>query len=138
MPQSDLVASLSPYLFVGCAGAACWNLTRKQGSARAAYIWMSVPGTLLAVIYTAGYFYYLSAFDGPPLVIFFVVMWMMMYSLLNPGSWIFPIVIVWNVLAGPRPSDAKTWIGCVVLAALWVWGLVFDSVFLPKMANAFS
>jgi hypothetical protein len=124
-------------LFIGCTYLAYRSLTPLIGNSRRAYIWMSLPGTLLVLFETirvAPGLYSLAA-DGLLLPASFILLaWLALYGVLNPGWWVFPIVIVANALANPRPSDRSTWIRCCVLGGLWIWGRVFDNVFLPEIS----
>jgi hypothetical protein len=130
--STDLFSLLSLLLFVGCAYLAYLNLILPdRGSACGAYMWISAPGVLICSFYA---FRYLA--NGGPFPILFIMV-VSVYGVLNPGSWIFPIVLFCNAVARPRPSNEKTWIGCFVLGGLWVWSFVFDNFVLPKMLDAF-
>jgi hypothetical protein len=129
---------LSWLLFIGCTYLAYRSLTQANGgTSRRAYIWMSLPGTLLVlfqIVRVAPELYSL-AMGGLLLPVSFVLLvWLALYGALNPGWWVSPIVIVANALGKPRPSDRNTWIGCCVLGGLWIWGRVFDNVFLPEIS----
>jgi hypothetical protein len=137
--MSDLLSSeLGWLLFVVGACFASWNLT-ERGTSRRAYFWISTPGTVLDLFWIAKHApltYSIPHDDMLAARSVIALLWLAFYGILNPGWWVFPIVTTASVIAKPKASDWYTAIGCCLLAGLWIWGRVFDQVFLPKIYDA--
>jgi len=132
------ISRLSWLLFVIGACFASWNLSRR-GTSRRAYLWISIPGTVLVLFEIVKHAPLIYSFPhGEMLAARSVIalLWFAFCGIANPGWWVFPIVTVASVIASPKPSNWYTAIGCCLLAGLWIWGRVFDEVFLPKIYDA--
>lgn len=134
-------------LFIVAAWFVCWNLITERGTSRRAYLWISIPGTALDLFEIAKYAsfeigkhasltYSIPHDDMLVVSSVLALLWLAFYGILNPGWWIFPIVTIASLIAKPKPSSWSTAVGSCLLAGLWIWGRVFDEVFLPKIYDA--
>ena len=134
----DATNLISWSLFIICAFLSCWNVT-EGGSSRRSYLWISIPGTVLVLFEIVKYAPVVHSVASqkmlwPEAVI--GLLWLALYGVLNPGLWVFPLTTTASLIAKPRACDRYTLIGCCLLAGLWIWGRVFDELFLPKILDA--
>jgi len=135
----EFVPLLSMIAFLGCAALAFHNLfAPDRGGSRAAYVWLSLPGTLIAGLAIGQLLYQAYSIPGAvnnPFVAWFILI----YAILNPGWIIFPTVLVSNaILKSSNPGDGFSLLMCCLLMALWLWGYLIDNVFLPRISDAIA
>jgi hypothetical protein len=109
-----------------------------QWSVRVAYVWLSLPGTLVAAL-TIGQFVY-AACVSPKLTLNpFALSLVAMSAILNPGWIIFPTVLIKNATAeSSSPVDGFFFMMCCLLTALWLWGFWIDNSVMPRIIDAFA
>jgi hypothetical protein len=104
----------------------------------AAYIWLSLPGTLVAALAIGQLLYVAYSIPGAvnnP----FAAWFMLLYATCNPGWIIFPTVIVGNAVSkSSNPGDGFSLLMCCLLAALWLWGYLIDNIFGPRIMDALA
>jgi hypothetical protein len=132
-----LLPDLSVLTFLGCAGMAAFYLFLRD-RARIAYIWLSLPGTLLAAI-AIGQFVYV-AYSMPNVIanpiVFLIIL---IYATFNPGWIIFPTVLVRNATSKSSiPLSGFSLLMCCLLMVLWVWGFWIDNSVWPRMMDALA
>jgi hypothetical protein len=135
----DFLPFLSVLTFLGCTVMAARNLfAQDRGGARAAYIWLSLPGTLVAALAIGQLLYVAYSIPGAvssPFAAWFILI----YATYNPGWIIFPTVLVGNAVSkSSNPGDGFSLLMCCLLAALWLWGLWIDNNLLPRIMDALA
>jgi hypothetical protein len=135
----DFLPFLSVLTFLGCTVMAARNLfAPDRGGTRAAYIWLSLPGTLVAALAIGQLLYVAYSIPGAvssPFAAWFILI----YATYNPGWIIFPTVLVGNALSkSSNPGDGFSLLMCCLLAALWLWGLWIDNNLLPRIMDALA
>ena len=130
----EILPQCSLLLFLVCAAVSFYILiTLDSGAARAAYIWMSVPGAAIAAIHI-GFLINRGYSDPTSLANSLFVWFLLIYASLNPGWIIFPVVLIRNVFAkSSEPVNNFTWLICCLFSALWVWGFWIDTFVIPKI-----
>ena len=132
-----LLPDLSVLTFLGCVGmAALYLFVLDRG--RIAYIWLSLPGTLLAAI-AIGRFVYV-AYSKPNVIANpIVLLIMLIYATFNPGWIIFPTVLVRSATSKSSiPLNGFSLLICCLLMVLWLWGFWIDNSVWPRVADALA
>jgi hypothetical protein len=130
----DFLPLISLLLFLVGAVLSFHNLSaRDRGTARAAYIWMSIPGTVTVALHIGHLIYaehyYPGYVDNP-----FFLVFILLYVTFNPGWAVFPAVLVCAGFSrSSSPADKSALLLCCLLAALWIWGFLIDIYLLPNI-----
>ncbi|WP_157113444.1 hypothetical protein [Bradyrhizobium embrapense] len=107
-----------------------------RGGKRSAYIWLSLPGALVAAL-GLGQLVHFAYLDSSTFANPFVVLFVLAYAVLNPSWIVFTGVLVRNAREkSSEPGDRFSLFICGLLTLLWFWGCLVDNVFLPALSDS--